>query len=1288
MEHEKKNNIEGESVSVDSSQRYTDEEHYWLNKLSGELKKIRIPYDYEQTAGSGIGVVLQLPAPAKYRNVEFSFHGQLYANLMTLCNNSHPRLHMILLTALYLLLEKYTGNEDIIVGVPIFKQEIEAEFINTILPLRNRVKGDMTFKELLLQVRETITEADKNQNYPIEMLLQKLKLPFIGDFPLFDTALLLKSIHEREYLDPANPKIVFSFSVEAGSIEGELEYDAGLSSDETVKRIADYYTHLLKGALSDINVPISGIEILPEEEKKRLLFEFNDTSMEYPGEKRLPELFEQQVKKTPGNIAVKFKNETLTYKQLNEKANRLARILRKKGARRENIVAVIIKPSLDVVVALLAILKTGGAYMPLDPESPRDRVLEILRDSGVSLVLTKVETSGTFSFTSLRNLRTIRVKPRLNSPREQIKDFDSVPIPDRSLVDYAQYHRYIAEAPAKHTVTIQGTRGCPFECAFCHKIWSKNHVFRSAENLYGEIKKLYDVGVRRFEYVDDIFNLNKKNSRRFFELIIKNGLKVNLFFTSGLRGDILTKDDIDLMVEAGTVDFDFSLESACPRIQDVLRKYLKIDKLKENIEYIIKKHPGVIIELQTMHGIPTETEEEALMTLDFIKELKWIDFPYVHLLRIFPETEMTKIALDSGVSMEAIEESADLAFHELSATLPFSREFTKLYQSRYLHEYFLLKERFLSVLPKQMRILTEDELVQKYDSFFPTDIGSFPELLEVIGIKREELGGESLPEDYMSVPDINEKLKKAFPQKEPASDALRVLLLDISLYFSDGGKILYDVVNEPLGLIYVLTSLQNDYGEKIHGKIAKSRIDFNSYSQLESLLHEFKPDVIGIRSMSFYKDFFHLTVSLIRQWGLDVPIIAGGPYATSNHDMILRDKNVDLVVLGEGESTFSEVIGKILENNGELPGDDVLEGINGIAFMDEPGRNRLEKLSREILLMDEAAGPLAEESAENLEIDGSSSDLAYIIFTSGSTGRPKGVMVENRNVNAYLNAYFRDIGITETDTSLIQSSYAFDAYVEELYPALLKGAAAAIATREDILDPQKLAAFIKDNNITVFGAAPLLLNELNKIYTITPMESIHTVISGMDMLLQNYIDNLLKTTRVFNTYGPTETTVCAAYYRCSPGDKGGISIGTPIANYKIYILNNRLNPLPIGAPGEICISGHGVTRGYLNRPALTRERFVDNPFLEGERLYKTGDLARWQSDGNIKFLGRIDSQVKIRGYRIEPGEIENRLNRIEYIKQCAVTAREDKFGEKYLCAYYTAETDKEIDLGELKKKLK
>lgn len=257
-----------------------------------------------------------------------------------------------------------------------------------------------------------------------------------------------------------------------------------------------------------------------------------------------------------------------------------------------------------------------------------------------------------------------------------------------------------------------------------------------------------------------------------------------------------------------------------------------------------------------------------------------------------------------------------------------------------------------------------------------------------------------------------------------------------------------------------------------------------------------------------------------------------------------------------------------------------------------------------------------------------------------------------------------------------KTSYSFDASIWELFWWPYAGASVYLLPQGGEKEPEVIAKAIEEQKITAMHFVPSMLHAfLEHIkYRSVPIKTnrLKRVFSGGEQLgthLVSRFHELLPNVSITNSYGPTEATVEAAFFDCPPQEKlERIPIGKPVHHVRLYILNQNQRMLPVGCIGELYIAGAGVARGYLNRPALTEERFLEDPFYPGERMYKTGDVARWLPDGNVEFLGRTDDQVKIRGYRIEPGEIEAALISIEGVREAAVTVRTDS-GEPELCAY-------------------
>jgi amino acid adenylation domain-containing protein len=739
----KNNNFTGDVIIAASQSK--KEKAYWAGKLSGDLVKTGITYDnFKSTAGQPI-------MGAK----EFVLPPEVSARLAWMINKSDVRLYIILLTELFILLNKYSGHDDLVVGSPIYKQEVEGDFINTVLVLRNRVEGHFTFKESLFQVKKCLDEASENQNYPLKALLHDLNLTFTDeDFPLFDTALLLENIHTKKYIQHIPLKMVFSFLRIDETIKGTIEYNRYLYKSETIERIKSHLYHLMQITLFNADIRLRDIDILSDEEKRHILYDFNATEAEYPLEKTITQLFEEKTRSIPSRAAAIYEDEHITFKELNVRANCLARVLSCKGMTTDAIACILLHRSLEMVIAITAVLKSRGAYLPLNEEAPTARNRFILEDSRAKLLL---------------------------SDRNTVEK-------NKSILEY----------------------------------WP-------AENIV---------------YIDD-------------------------------------------------------------------------------------------------------------------------------------------------------------------------------------------------------------------------------------------------------------------------------------------------------------------------------------------------------------------------------------PVIYRNQEPNPQNKN-------------------------------------------KPG------------------------------------DLAYVIYTSGTTGNPKGVMVEHKNVVNFIYGLHDTVfqGYQKILNLGLVSSYLFDASVQLTYGALLLGHRLYIVPEYQRGDGTGLLDFYEKYEIEISDGTPLHMNMLAKsIKDYTAKLNIKHFIIGGDVILKpiakEFLEGFAKNPpQVTNVYGPTECTVNSTSYEIRPGnieELDYIPIGKPIPNYTIYILDKTNKPVPIGVPGEICVCGQGVVRGYLGRDELTAEKFVTDPFTPGGRMYRTGDLALWQADGNIRFIGRSDHQIKVRGYRIELGEIEKKILQHKVIKTAFVHAPENKWGDKFLCAYFTA--DEKLSKAELKEYL-
>ncbi len=692
--------------------KFEAEQEYWEKKLSGSTEMSGFLPDF----------AVRNENFCKISRAEYKMPDKVYQTIMKVSNNSYHMAYVILLAGAQIILNRYTNSDDILVGVPVYKGE-EEKSLNELIPIRT-VLQDKSFKELIIEVKNTIHEAYEKSNYPFEFIWGK---NFGAEENIYKTIIALEEIHSVKVLENIYCPVKVIFHME-NSLSVNIEYDSGLFEQSSIEQIFNHFNQLYLNIIEDFNAKLEDIDILTAAERTQLIYEFNETALEYPKEKTVKQLFEERVEKSQNDIAVVFQDKSLTYKVLNEKANQVALRLKENGLQSGEIVGIMTEHSLEMIIAIIAAIKSGCPYLPIDPSYPTERI------------------------------------------------------------------RYMLEDSRTHTLLTQ-------------EKYMENLVFEGT-----------------------VFNLND----------------------------------------------------------------------------------------ETIYSATAQNPQDTL-----------------------------------------------------------------------------------------------------------------------------------------------------HPQ-----------------------------------------------------------------------------------------------------------------------------------------------------------------------------------------------------------------DAAYVIYTSGSSGNPKGVIVSHRsliNLCFWHNSYYQ---VEANDTATKYAGFGFDASVWEIFPYLIKGSSLHIISDEIRLDIKKLNEYFEENKVTISFLPTQLCEQFMKLRN----KSLRFLLTGGDKI-KNYTQNNYQ---LINNYGPTENTVVATSF-CVDKDYENIPIGKPVSNTKIFILDKKNRLVPVKVMGQLCISGDSLAKGYLNQDELTKEKFVDNPYQPGEKLYLTGDLARWLPDGNIEFLGRMDQQVKIRGYRIELGEIEVQFQKIESIKEVVVLDKEDSNENKYLVAYYTS--NQELDPAKIKKEL-
>jgi len=983
---------------VVSSAKFEDEKNYWLNKLDGDIEM------------SGFLIEFARPKLSQYLESSFQLEikGDVFKRILSISKNSEHALFMILLSGVKFLLSRYTGNQDIIVGMPVFRQKEDAKYINNVLALRTYIQQEMSFKDFLGVIKRTVIDADRNQNFPFSKIAEILNIQNDDSIPLFKTLVLLENIQNKSNVEDIKSDVIFSFRLCENSIYLNLEYNSRLFSEQIIEKIGsnliNYYTCIVENT----SIKLLDIETLSEDEKNKLLFNFNNNHIKFNSNLTIDKMFEDQAKRIPNKIAITYKNKKITYLELSEKANQLANyLINDRKICTDEMVGILLDNSINQVIAILGVIKAGAAYVPIDIEIPEERIKAIIIDAGIRVVIS--------------SKKYIRALNRLQWECKTLCAYVCIDTDNVHNVEEKEKSGLMNETLWEYvgsTATDEITGGG----------WSNSYTGESFT------KKEMN------EYGDNVL-------KKLIPFLKKDTKVLEIGCASGI---------------------------SMYRIAPLVGIYYGTDLSKAIIDKNMKRN-----------------KDEGILNIK-------LDVLAAHEIDEIDEKEFDIVIINSVIQ----------CFHG--------------------HNYFR------KVLIKAMDLMKDEGMVFVGDVM---DQDSKSELMYSL----EEFKYKHLHYGYRTKTDWTEEL-----------------------------------------------FLSRDYFKDL-------RFDFKEIREID------------------FSGKIHTIENELTKYRFDAILFIDKRIRVNDSPLLIRHKY-------------------------------------------QHGLNVLSEFSNN--------NPGAEVTPHS---------LAYVIYTSGTTGMPKGVMIEHKalvNLCNWHNNYYQ---ITENDNATRYAGFGFDASVWELFPYLVKGATIHIISNGLRLDMLKLNEYFEANDITISFLPTQICEQFMEIKN----KSLRFLLTGGDKLR---IHKSSKYTLV-NNYGPTENTVVTTSFVVD-NQYRNIPIGKPISNAQVYILDKYSRIQPIGAQGELCISGKGLARGYLNRENLTMEKFIENPFVSGIKMYKTGDLARWMPNGNIEFLGRIDQQVKIRAYRIELAEIESKLLKYEFIKDAVVIDREDSNGNKYLCAYYVS--DMELAINDLK----
>jgi tyrocidine synthetase III len=1214
-------------------------QQYWRKQLESPLPALDLP-PYRTR-----------PAVQRFEGdyMVHDFSAELSASLNDLARQHDASLFMVLVSVINVLFYKYTGQPDVILGTSVAgrnHKDLEDQlgfYLNT-LAIRNRFSSADRFTDLLQSVRKTILDAYDHQQYPFDRLVDDLQLERdMSRSAIFDVLVEMQNFGGLSGVAasgslsglkiapyPQEKKtsqldLTLAFQEENGRLSVLLIYNTDLFTEKDIRRISSQFTQLAGAIADDPGKRIGSYELLSAEDVA-LLDQFNRTDREMPEGETLLTLIESQVHANPGKAALVSGNETISYETMWERSANLAGQLLNNGLEPEQAVGLLCGRSESWVIATLAIMRAGGVYLPIGTSNPVQRMAMLLNESGASILVTdpanlqddlidqvaaatQVNTIICLDETEGIELKSLRFRTQLAAAR-------------------------MLTQPAVAETSVQG--------GFIHNniIFSELEVRAQAERLFEWLLPSMDPGDAVAIMMQHVV----------YRIIAAKAMQLGVFRIVLIAPTLSLAEKRRQLQEAG-VKWIIT-EAAMVDEADLLawsdehvRGYALIDNYQ----------PAGADEVKDSL-IKEVWEYEASKTSTAINDYGWTN-SYTNEAFSLPEMQQY---------IDNFKEKLDDLIHPDAKVLEIGCG----------HGLVLFN------------------MAPHAGYYLATDISE-----TIIEKNRERARQESLPNVDMlplSAIQIGTIDKKDFFDVVVCSSAVhyfpntrylrQVIISAIELLNGQGVIYLDDLMD--LRLKPLLEASAREYNERHGVRTAKENWDndlFIDRDFFEQLAEEM-PEVAGVE-FSAKKTVIENELTRYR------------------YDVLLRiDKN------NVHKSTVSDVGKRYLEfdierqpavtsaYNGPYywwlpPGGLVLNAVHKQTALRTPsvsdalnGLNEADALSAlsKVDALSEAEGPSTLQQSNTPTSNyhrPNRSRGAYLIYTSGSTGLPKGALLEHAGMLNHLYAKVEELGLNDGSVIVQNASQTFDISIWQMFAALITGGRTVIYNDNLVLDPAAFLHRLQYDEVSVVEVVPsylvALLDELERAGQQIILSNLQQVMVTGETLQGSLVRRWFKhfpNIPLINAYGPTEASDDIMHYRIDAPIEGDIvPIGKAIRNLRIYIVNDDMQLCPIGVKGEICVSGIGVGRGYINDADRTAAVFIEDPFRKekGVRMYRTGDLGRYREDGVIEFYGRRDSQVKIRGHRIELGEIEARLSELAGVREAVVVVKGN--ADRYLVAYVRGE---------------
>ncbi|MES1240935.1 MAG: non-ribosomal peptide synthase/polyketide synthase [Acidobacteriota bacterium] len=1282
-------------------------EAWWLGHLAAPLPVFEPPTDRPR------------PALRSFRGSRrrLALDPALRDGLRAVGRRHGATLYAALLAAWSVLLHRWTGQDDLVVGGPAARRPLAGGdrlvgHCVDLVAFRSRLDGEEPpFSRYLVAMRSQVLDVQEHGSVPFARLMSLLKLPADpGRAPLiqtvfnFDPGLGLTRAGGLELAEvsPPVPHVKFDLAVhvlESGeSPLLQLDYRTDLFDAATMDRLLERFVVLLGGIVAAPETALGDLPLLTASEREQVLAEWSGSETAYPRETPVHRIFEEVAARQPDAPAVLSDEGSLTYGELARRARSLAHHLRAMGVGPETPVALDLERSPELITGMLAVLEAGGFYVPLDPADSSERRAWLLEDSRAKVVLTAKdikdckdardesswESSGGDALAYVLYTSGSTGRPK------------GVAVPHRAINRLVLETDYVRLGPGDRTAHLSNTA---FD-ASTFEVWGAL-LTGAALVIFPRETVLSPAALgaafRRWEISAS-------------------------FLTAALFNEVLREAPGSL---GGVRNQLAGGEALSPRwVREALTQ------LEPGCRLLNGYGPTECTTFAVVHDIRSAPEGRSIPIGRPIANTRaWV---LDREMRPVPQGAAGELLLGGDGLARGYWGRPDLTAERFVPD-PFD-DSTRLYRTgdlvRWLADGALeylgrtdeqVKVRGFRIEPGEIEavlsrcpgigecaVVAREEAEGKTLLAFATRSGSGPdprawlrERLPDYMVPSRVVLLETLPRTSSAKIDRRALLGWAPPEEEPetfegprtpAEELIagvwaevlgrervgrRESFLDLGGHSLSAGRML-----NRLGAVFGVTvtfpeffleptveALARRLGGTVEPEVAWRGVlrDFPTEVPVHRVFEEVAarqpgaPAVVwdtpeGERSLSYgelARDAARLAVFL-RELGV-APGMAVALDMPRSPEMI----TAMIAVLQAGAfyvpldpNDASERRDFILEDSGSAV---VLKTEDVKSCKDSKDQNPALSLESLQSFVSWAGGGL---------------HLAYMIYTSGSTGRPKGVAVTHRGVNRLvLNTDYFHAGPGDRITNLV--TMTFDVSTWEVWGGLLLGAAVVVVPRELVLEPPVLADWLVKMRADVCFLPVSVFNEVVRERP-RALASIRELFSGGEALTPHRVREALRYLapghRLVNGYGPTECTCWALTHVVEALEEGrSVPIGRPIVNTTAYILDRELRPIELGEPGELCLGGPGVAQGYWNRPDLTADKFVPDPFGEpGDRLYRTGDLARWLPDGTVEYLGRTDHQVKIRGYRIEPGEIESVLAQCPGVAECAVVVREEPEGRSLM----------------------